>query len=96
MIFKDEKERRNYYRLVFRDDLARRVLADIVDRLGFWSMRDTNISAEAQVEMNYIAKQILSDAGAWQDIYNSTISVKKSMKQKKVGLLKRIFRKESQ
>lgn len=78
MIFKSDKEKEAAYFAVFGSALARRVLADIADRLGFWNMQQLpDLSPETQVAMMYVAKHILSDAGVWKDIYNNTILLRK-------------------
>lgn len=78
MIFENDKQRQAAYFATFNNPLARRVIADIADRLGFWNMKEqSNISAQAQVEMMTLAKHLLSDAGVWKDIYNNTILMRK-------------------
>lgn len=91
MIFKSDEERKAAYFAAFNSSLTRRVLADIADRLGFWNMQQmSNLSPEAQVAMMYVAKQILSDAGVWKEIYNNTILLKRA-KQRRFNWLKRLF-----
>jgi hypothetical protein len=78
MIFRNDQQKKAAYFAVFSTDVGRRVLADITNRLGFWDMKEqANVSAQAQVEMMILAKHILSDAGVWQEIYNTTILLRK-------------------
>ena len=92
MIFDTEKQRQAAYFATFNSSLSRRVLTDIVDRLGFWNMKEQpNISAQAQVEMMMVAKHILSDAGVWKEIYNSTI-IRKEEHGRRPNWLRRLFR----
>lgn len=91
MIFENDKKRKAAYSLVFRSMLARRVLADIVDQLGLWSMKEQgDISAQAQVEMITIAKRILSDAGAWKEIYSNIF--RKETDGRRNNWFRRLFR----
>ena len=91
MIFENDKQRKAAYFTTFNNPLARRVIVDIADRLGFWSMKEqSNISAQAQVEMMMLAKHILSDAGVWKDIYNNTILLRKERNGR--NWLKRLFK----
>ncbi len=91
MIFDSEKQRQVAYFATFNSSLSRRVLADIVDRLGLWNMGQSNISAQAQVEMMMLAKHILSDAGVWKEIYNNTI-IRKEEHGKRLNWFRRLFR----
>lgn len=91
MIFDTEKQRQAAYYATFSSPLARRVLTDIVDRLGLWNMGQSNISAQAQVEMMMLAKHILSDAGVWKEIYNNTI-IRKEEHGKRISWFRRLFR----
>jgi len=92
MIFKNEELRKSAYASVFNTPLARRVAADIADRLGFWNMKEqANISPQAQIEMMMLAKHILSDAGIWQEIYNSTILLRKEQDGRRRNFFRRLL-----
>lgn len=91
MIFATDAQRKAAYFAVFNTPLARQVAADIADRLGFWNMEQSNISAQAQIEMMILAKHILSDAGIWKEIYTNTI-LRKEEHGKRLSWFRRIFR----
>lgn len=91
MIFANDNLRSSAYFKVFGTPLGRQVAADIADRLGFWNMKEqTNISAQAQVEMMMLAKHILSDAGVWKEMYNNTILLRKEEHGR--SWIRRLFR----
>ena len=91
MIFATDAQRRAAYFAVFNSSLGRQVVTDIADRLGFWNMEQSNISAQAQVEMMILAKHILSDAGIWKEIYTNTI-LRKEEHGRRRNWFRRLFR----
>ena len=92
MIFDSDKQRHTAYSALFGTPLGRRVVTDIVDRLGLWNKKEqANISTQSQVEMMMLAKHILADAGIWKEIYNNTILLRKDGHGRRSNWFRRLF-----